>query len=194
MKFIIATHNLNKVREFKELFKSRNIEIISLTELGYTEELTETGTTFQENAVQKAKQIYEKFNIPTIADDSGLSVYALDGFPGVYSARFMQGSSPSEKNLALISKLAPFSDKRAKFVAAIALVGVDEYPLVFTGETHGVIISEERGADGFGYDPIFYVPNLLKTFAELPSDEKNAISHRGRATEGLLSYIDNRFA
>lgn len=191
MKFIFASHNENKIKEFRELFKSRNIEIVSLFDLDDHDEIIETGTTFQENAVVKAKVIYEKYKIPTLADDSGLSVAALDGFPGVNSARFMAGSTPTEKNLALIEKLEPFSDKRAKFVAAIALVGLDEYPQVFTGETKGIIIDEERGKDGFGYDPIFFVPNLMKTFAELPAEEKNAISHRGRATEKLLEYIDN---
>lgn len=191
MKFIFASHNENKIKEFRELFKSRNIEIVSLFDLEDFEEIIETGTTFQENAVVKAKIIYEKYKIPTLADDSGLSVMALNGFPGVHSARFMAGSTPTEKNLALIEKLAPFSDKRAKFIAAIALVGLDEYPQVFTGETKGIIINEERGKDGFGYDPIFYVPHLMKTFAELPAEEKNAISHRGRATEKLLDYIDH---
>lgn len=191
MKFILATHNNNKIKEFKELFANRDIEIISLTDLDYFDDIPETGDTFQENAVQKARTIYDLFKIPTIADDSGLSVFALDGFPGVQSARFMEGKPPTVKNLSLIEKLEPYSDKRAKFVAAIAVVGIDEYPLVFTGESHGLIINEERGNDGFGYDPIFYVPNLLKTFAELSSEEKNAISHRGLATSKLLQYIDD---
>ncbi|HZJ89483.1 MAG TPA: RdgB/HAM1 family non-canonical purine NTP pyrophosphatase [Bacilli bacterium] len=191
MKLIFASHNENKIKEFRELFQSRGIEIISLFDLDDHEEIVETGTTFQENAVMKAKTIYAKYKIPTLADDSGLSVMALDGFPGVNSARFMAGSKATDKNLALIEKLKPFSDKRAKFIAAIALVGLDEYPQVFTGETKGLIINEERGKDGFGYDPIFYVPNLMKTFAELPAEEKNAISHRGRATSKLLEYIDN---
>lgn len=188
---IIATHNHNKVKEFKEIFKDTNFDILSLVDINFTEEISENGETFQDNAVEKALFVHKKTNLPVIADDSGLMITALDGFPGVHSARFMKEHTASEKNLEIIKRLAGYSDKTAKFVCSIALVGMSTFPEVFVGEAKGVIINEERGSLGFGYDPIFLDQNTNKTFSELEGIEKNAISHRGKAVALLLNYLTN---
>ena len=188
-KLIIATHNPNKVKEFKNLFANTDYEIISLEEINYHDEIIEDGETFQDNALIKAQTIFQFTGIPVIADDSGLMVTALEGFPGVQSARFMEGSSYTEKNDAIIKMLEGHSDRSAKFVAAIALVGMDIFPQMFVGEAKGSITTEQRGNDGFGYDPIFLYNDLQKTFAELTIDQKAPISHRGQATKLLLEFL-----
>ncbi|MFA5660465.1 MAG: RdgB/HAM1 family non-canonical purine NTP pyrophosphatase [Bacilli bacterium] len=188
-KLIIATHNPNKVKEYRSLFASTEYEIISLSDLNFHDDIIENGETFADNAIIKATTIHERFNLPVIADDSGLSITALDGFPGVQSARFMDGEPYTAKNQAIIEKLIDHSDRSAKFVAAIALVGVDLFPQVFIGEVKGTILTEQRGNDGFGYDPIFFYPDFQKTFAELTMTEKEKISHRGKATDLLLNYL-----
>lgn len=190
-KLLIATHNENKVKEFKDIFKDTNYEIFSLSDINFHEEIIEDGATFQDNALIKALALHHITNLPVIADDSGLSITALDGFPGVNSARFMHESTYSEKNMAIIEMLKDHSDKSAKFVAAIALVGVDPFPQMFVGEVKGLIINEERGHNGFGYDPIFFYPDLQKTFGELTISEKKAISHRGIASKLLLEFLNN---
>ena len=188
-KLIIATHNPNKVKEYRSLFASTEYEIISLSDLSFHDDIVENGETFADNAIIKATTIHERFNLPVIADDSGLSITALDGFPGVQSARFMDGEPYTAKNQAIIEKLIDHSDRSAKFVAAIALVGVDLFPQVFIGEVKGTILTEQRGNDGFGYDPIFFYPDFQKTFSELTMTEKEKISHRGKATDLLLNYL-----
>lgn len=186
---IIASHNANKIREFRLLFKNTPYTILSLADINYHEDIIEDGATFQDNALIKAKTIYAKTNIPVIADDSGLIVNALGDFPGVQSARFMAEHTYSEKNAAINEMLLNHSDKSAKFVCAIALVGLERFPQVFMGEAKGLIINEERGSNGFGYDPIFFYPDYQKTFAELSAEEKDAVSHRGIATRNLLTYL-----
>jgi XTP/dITP diphosphohydrolase len=189
-KLVIATHNENKVKEFKEIFKDTNYEIVSLHDINFHDEIIEDGTTFQDNALIKALAVHHITKLPVIADDSGLSISALDGFPGVNSARFMQDSTYTEKNLKIIEMLKDHSDKSAKFVAAIALVGLTSFPQVFVGEVKGLIINEERGTNGFGYDPIFFYPDFQKTFGELTIGEKKSISHRGVASELLLKFLN----
>ncbi len=186
---IIASHNANKIREFRLLFKDTPYTILSLADINYLDDIIEDGATFQDNALIKAKTIYAKTNIPVIADDSGLIVNALGDFPGVQSARFMAEHTYSEKNAAINEMLQNHSDKSAKFVCAIALVGLEHFPQVFMGVAKGVIINEERGSNGFGYDPIFFYPDFQKTFAELTAEEKDAVSHRGIATRNLLTYL-----
>lgn len=186
---IIATHNENKLREFRQIFSDTDYEVLGLADVGYHEDINEDGETFQDNALIKATIVHKAINLPVIADDSGLSISALDGFPGVNSARFMQDSPYSEKNMAIVEMLKDHSDKSAKFVAAIALVGFEPFPQVFVGEVKGTIINEERGTNGFGYDPIFFHPNSQKTFGELTIEQKQSISHRGRASELLIEYL-----
>lgn len=186
---VIASHNPNKIKEFKEIFKDTDFEVLGLNDIGFNEEIIEDGETFQDNALIKAMYVHNITNLPVIADDSGLSVTALNGFPGVNSARFMKDSPYTEKNKAINEMLIDHSDKSAKFIAAIALVGVDAFPQVFVGEVKGLIIAEERGENGFGYDPIFFYPDLQKTFGELTINEKQGISHRGRASALLIEYL-----
>lgn len=186
---IIASHNENKIKEFKSLFKNSGWHVLSLKDLNYDADIIEDGITFQDNALIKAKTIFKHTNIPTIADDSGLAVNALHGFPGTHSARFMQNEPYSLKNKKIIEMLADYSDKSAKFICAIALVGLDRFPQVFVGEVKGIIVPPVEGEHGFGYDPIFYYANAQKTFAEMSIEEKDAVSHRGIATERLLAYL-----
>lgn len=190
-KLILATHNPNKVKEFRSLFSDTNFEILSLEDINFNAPIIEDGLTFQDNALIKANIVNKQTNLPVIADDSGLMINALEGFPGVNSARFMEGSPYSLKNQEIIRMLAEYSDKSAKFVAAIALVGLDPFPQVFIGEVKGQILNEERGTDGFGYDPIFFYPNMQKTFAEMTLEEKESISHRGIATALLINYLND---
>ncbi len=189
-KLVIATHNENKVKEFKEIFKDTNYEILSLHDINFHDAIIEDGSTFQDNALTKALAVHHITKLPVIADDSGLSISALEGFPGVNSARFMEEFTYTEKNLKIIEMLKDHSDKSAKFIAAIALVGLTNFPQVFVGEVKGLIINEERGTNGFGYDPIFFYPDYQKTFAELTISEKKSISHRGVASELLLKFLN----
>lgn len=190
---VLATHNPNKLREFQHLFQDTPFDILSLKDINFNEEIIEDGETFQDNALIKARIVAKYSALPVIADDSGLSINALNGFPGVQSARFMETSRYKEKNEAIIAMLKEYSDKSAKFVAAIALVGFEQFPQVFVGEVKGVIIEESRGESGFGYDPIFFYPALGKTFGELSVEEKEKISHRGKASALLLDYLKNHF-
>ncbi|HOM32641.1 MAG TPA: RdgB/HAM1 family non-canonical purine NTP pyrophosphatase [Bacilli bacterium] len=190
---VIATNNANKLREFKSLFENTPYEVLSLGDINFNGDIKEDGETFQDNAVIKATTIHKFTNLPVIADDSGLIINALDGFPGVNSARFMEGAPYSLKNAAIIKMLEGHSDKSAKFVAAIALVGLEPFPQVFIGEVKGMITSEPKGEDGFGYDPIFFYPHKQKTFAEMTLEEKDEISHRGRAMALLFEYLETHY-
>lgn len=190
-KIVVATNNLNKLYEYRLLFKNTGYELVSLKDIGYLGDIEESGETFSENALQKAEAVAKHTSLPVIADDSGLAITALDGFPGIYSRRFMEKSSYELKNQEIIRRLEEFSDKTAKFVAAIALVNYEKFPQVFVGEVKGVITSEPKGQNGFGYDPIFFVPKLNKTLAEASDEEKNTISHRAKALEGLLNYLNS---
>lgn len=188
-KIVVATNNLNKLYEYRLLLKDTGFEILSLKDIGFQGDIEETGETFGENAVEKALAVAKFTKYPVIADDSGLAVNALDGFPGIYSRRFMENQPYTVKNQEIINRLKAYSDKTAKFVAAIALVNYEKFPHVFVGEVKGMIIDEARGTNGFGYDPIFYVPKLDKTLAEASDEEKNAVSHRANALRSLLEFI-----
>ena len=153
----------------------------------------ETGTTFLENALLKAKEIYKIAKIPTISDDSGLMVDALGGEPGVYSARYAGEPSDDNRNIdKLLSNLKDEPNRTARFKSVIAAVFSEEDVLVSEGECKGVIIDEKRGQNGFGYDPIFYVEEMNKTFAEMSDAEKNSLSHRGNAIRALKEQLKTR--
>lgn len=190
-KIVVATNNLNKLYEFRLLFKHQGIEVVSLNDVGFVGDIEESGETFSENAVQKAMAVAKYTSLPVIADDSGLVIQALNGFPGIYSRRFMDGQSYQLKNQEIIKLLQAHNDKSAKFVAAIALVNYEKFPQVFVGEVKGKIIDSPRGTNGFGYDPIFYVEKLDKTLAEASDEEKNQISHRAKALQSLLTFLSS---
>lgn len=190
---IIASNNKGKIQEIKEILKKYKLNIMSQKEAGADIEVDEDGSTFIENAYKKAHAIYKmKKDSIVMADDSGLMVDALDGAPGIYSARFAGEHGNSEKNnekLLGLLKGVPFEMRKAKFVCVIVLIIDDKTVIQAQGEVYGYITEEARGKDGFGYDPLFYVPEYNKTFAEITSDEKNTISHRAMALKKLLEEI-----
>lgn len=191
MRIIFATGNQGKLREIDDILKDLSIPIVSMKDAGITSEPDETGVTFEENAIIKAKHaadVLKEKDAIYIADDSGLEVDALGGEPGVYSARYMGEDTPyTVKNKNIIDRLDGVeNDKRtARFVCAIAAVLPDGEVVTTRGTIEGKIGYEERGTNGFGYDPIFYLPDMSVSTAELSPDEKNRISHRGRALEAM---------
>ncbi|MBR3863882.1 MAG: RdgB/HAM1 family non-canonical purine NTP pyrophosphatase [Clostridia bacterium] len=188
-KIIIATHNRGKLKEFEQIFKGR-FEVYALPYNGFDGEVEETGTTFYENALLKAKYVYENTGELTIADDSGLCVNALNGAPGIYSARYGgKNASQKDKNKMLIEALADKTDRSAKFVCSLVLYGKNGVVATGTGEVKGSILFAEDGNGGFGYDPIFYADELGKSFGIATEDEKNSVSHRARAIQDLLKKI-----
>lgn len=189
MKIIFATGNADKMREIRAILADLDMEILSMKEAGVVAEAEENGTTFIDNAVIKAKDIASRVEDAIVmADDSGLVVDALNGEPGIYSARYMgEDTSYRIKNANIISRLdgVPVEKRTARFVCAIAAVMPDGAVLTTEGTIEGYIGYEERGEGGFGYDPIFMVPELGCSTAELTDEAKNAISHRGKALEAL---------
>lgn len=193
MKFLVATNNQGKLKEFNQILGELGIECVSLRDLGITADVEETGTTFLENALLKAKEIYQIAKIPTISDDSGLMVDALDGEPGVYSARYAGEPSDDQKNMdKLLANLKEEPNRTARFKSVIAAVFSEDDIVVAEGECEGVIIDEKRGKNGFGYDPIFYVESLGKTFSEMTDAEKNSLSHRGNAIRNLKEQLKSK--
>lgn len=192
-KLIVASNNEHKIREIKDMLKEFNLNILSLKEAGIYIDVEENGDTFKENAHIKAMEIYKLLDDEmVIADDSGLMVDILNGEPGVYSARYCGEHGNDEKNNEkLLLKLKDIEDekKSAQFVAAIELI-IDKNTIISVqGNVRGYIIKERRGNNGFGYDPLFYIPKLNKTMAELTSEEKNSISHRAEALKMLKKEI-----
>lgn len=191
MKIIAATKNKNKLREFGEILKG--FEIISQEEAGIDIEVEETGTTFEENSLLKAQAIYEKSGIPAIADDSGLCVDALNGEPGVYSARYGgEGYDDAGRVELLLKNMKDIPDEKrtARFVCAITMVS-DDGIITARGECEGRINHAPVGENGFGYDPVFYMEEYGKTTAEMTPDEKNAVSHRGKALRIFAEKLEN---
>lgn len=192
MKIIAATKNKNKLREFGEILKG--FEIISQEEAGVDIDVEETGTTFEENSYLKAKAIYDITGITTIADDSGLCVDALNGEPGVYSARYGGEGYDDKGRVQLLlenMKDVPNEERTARFVCVITLVG-DEGVLTARGECEGKIDYSPKGENGFGYDPVFYVDRFEKTLAEVTPEEKNSISHRGKALKIFAEKLNKK--
>ncbi|MCP5061890.1 MAG: RdgB/HAM1 family non-canonical purine NTP pyrophosphatase [Ignavibacteriae bacterium] len=186
MKIIFATGNKGKLKEVKNIFNNTKWEIISLSDLGFNEEIEETGKTFEENAYIKADTIFEKYNIPVIADDSGLLVEQLDNKPGVYSARFAgPNASYDDNNKKLLYDLENFNQPhKAKFVCNAVFVS-NQNRFSVEGELKGEITNTYKGSNGFGYDPLFKPENYSVTLAEMTLDEKNKISHRAIAFNKL---------
>ena len=192
MKIIAATKNKNKLREFGEILKG--FEIISQEDAGVDIDVEETGTTFEENSMLKAKAIFDATGIAAIADDSGLCVDALGGEPGVYSARYGgEGYDDSGRVQLLLKNMqnVPDDKRTARFVCAITLVGADGV-ITARGECEGKIDYELKGENGFGYDPVFFVEKYGKTMAEVSPEEKNAISHRGKALKIFAQKLLNK--
>lgn len=189
MELIFATQNPNKVREVAKKLHS-SIQIKSLLDLGYTKELNEDSDTLEGNALQKARAVYQLFGKNCFADDTGLEVNALENAPGVRSARYAGEAKSSEANMRkLLQELKSKTDRTARFKTVIALImGGKEY--LFEGIVEGEIIEEKRGEAGFGYDPVFRANAMDKTFAEMKLDEKSAISHRAKAVEKLVNFLN----
>ena len=189
-KIIFASKNKGKVREVEHILKDLNVHITSLEDINESIDIEETGSTFEENAKIKAKQVYDKFRIPTIADDSGLVVEQLNGTPGIYSSRYAgENGNDAANNKKLLNELRKFPEPhKAKFVcAAVYYDGKKFYTA--TGEMKGKIIHDKRGSNGFGYDPLFIPDGYNVTSAELPPEVKNSISHRFKAFEKLKEMI-----
>ena len=193
MKIVLASRNAKKIKELRELLSENipDIEILSLDDVGIYGEIEENGDTFEANAYIKAATAAKSGYIG-VGDDSGLAVNALGGAPGVYSARYAGDHGNDEANNAyLLQNLADKDDKSAKFVSVVACVFPEdiENGFFFRGETEGVIIDEYRGEGGFGYDPLFYYAPMDKTYAEMTAEEKNSISHRGKAMRLLSEFL-----
>ena len=188
-KIVIASGNTGKIEEFGQLLASSGLEVVSQSELGISSP-PETGTTFVENAIIKARWAAQHSGLPALADDSGLAVDYLDGAPGIYSARY-SGDQASDytNNQKLLSALAGVADQQrgAHYYCLIVYMrhAKDPVPLICEGSWEGQIVTDPRGTGGFGYDPLFYVPALGKTAAQLPPEEKNRLSHRGKAMDRL---------
>ena len=191
-KIILASNNKGKIAEVKEILKDMNVEVISMKEAGLDVDIEENGSTFEENALIKAEAIMKMTGEITIADDSGLEVDYLNKEPGIYSARYMgEDTSDDRKNNAIIQRLEGVkgTDRSARFVCAMAVVFPDGKNIIARGTMEGLIADKPMGENGFGYDPIMYLPEYQKTSAQLSSEEKNKISHRGKALEKLKTQL-----
>ncbi|MFC4893170.1 RdgB/HAM1 family non-canonical purine NTP pyrophosphatase [Pseudofrancisella aestuarii] len=188
---VLASSNKGKIREFSEIFNRINISIVPQTKFNVPD-VDETGLSFIENAIIKARHCSKYTNLPAIADDSGLCVEALNGNPGIYSARY-SGTHGDDKanNQKLLSELAQESNRKAEFICAIAYVKneSDPTPLISTGKLGGIITLDEKGKKGFGYDPIFQIPEENKTLAQISQELKNKISHRAKALEKIIKQL-----
>ncbi|MCA4777593.1 RdgB/HAM1 family non-canonical purine NTP pyrophosphatase [Empedobacter stercoris] len=189
MELIFATHNNNKVKEVTKMLPSY-LSMKSLTAIDFFEEIEETGETFEENALLKAKTIFNKTGKNVFADDSGLVIEALDGAPGVYSARYA-GTGKDEDNIAkALKELDGKTNRKAYFISIFCLI-LNGKEYFFEGRVNGTIATEIKGDNGFGYDPIFIPDGFSKSFAQMTPEEKNAISHRGKAIGKLNNFLTN---
>lgn len=188
MKLVFATNNLNKIKEIRELLPE-SLELLSLDDITCKEDIPETSPTIEGNALQKARYIKEKYGYDCFADDTGLEVEALNGAPGVYSARYAGDNKDNEANIdKLLQELKDQSNRKARFKTVIALIlNGKEYS--FEGICRGEILKKRLGEKGFGYDPVFMPEGYSKTFAEMELEEKSKISHRGRATQKLVEFL-----
>ena len=191
MKFVLATHNPNKIREMRAILGQFDVEVVSPKELGITVDVEETGSTFAENAMLKAKAICELAKLPAIADDSGLCVDALNGGPGVYSARYGgEGLDDKGRYTLLLNSMRGQTTRAAHFTCSIACAFPNGDTLTAEGQVQGTIAFAPMGEGGFGYDPVFFYPPLAKTFGQLTAEEKSAISHRGQALKEFSAKLE----
>lgn len=191
MELVFATNNKHKLNELQAILGTR-FKLLSLKDIGCFEDIPEEQPTLEGNARQKSMYIFQKYNISCFADDTGLEIDALNGEPGVYSARYAGEEKNADANMnKVLDKMAKINNRKARFRTVISLVinGIEKQ---FEGIVEGKIINEKKGASGFGYDPIFQPEGFEKTFAEMNLEDKNKISHRGRAVEKLVSYLQSQ--
>ena len=190
MKIVFASNNKNKIREIKNQLPS-TIELVSLEDIGCTEDIPETASTIEGNAILKADFVTTHYQLPCFADDTGLEIEALNGEPGVYSARYAGEAKDSNANMELVlKKLDHINNRNAQFKTVIAL-NINGQQHLFTGIVKGTITEQKTGEEGFGYDPIFQPIGYDKTFAQMALTEKSKISHRGKAVEELISFLNS---
>ena len=188
MKLVFATNNQHKLHEIKHLLED-SFELLSLNDIECFDDIPENQETIEGNAAEKAFYIWNKYQLNCFADDTGLEIEALNGEPGVYSARYAGDEKSPEKNIELVlQKMAKIKNRKARFKTVISLV-IDGKEVQFEGIVNGTILEERKGQSGFGYDPIFQPDESQFSFAEMPLGEKNKISHRGRATRKLVEYL-----
>ena len=193
MKLIIASNNKGKIREYKDIFEPFGFQVHSQSEENVDLEVEETGTTFEENAVLKARAIYNMCHCCVISDDSGLEVEALGGEPGLYSARYKGLETEHERRMAILKELEGKENRNARFVTCICFIDETGGEHLFTGIWNGVIAEKEEGTNGFGYDPIFISEDGDgKTTASMPISFKETYSHRAKAVKGLIAYLQSR--
>lgn len=190
MQLVFASNNLNKIKEIQSILKG-SIALLSLSDIGCHEEIPETADTIEGNAILKANYVTEKYGYDCFADDTGLEVTALDGAPGVYSARYAGEQKNADDNMnKLLEALKDQADRSAQFKTVIAL-NIKGIQHLFTGIAKGEITFDKTGNQGFGYDPVFLPENYTETFAELSSEIKNKISHRAKATQQLIDFLNS---
>ena len=191
MEIVAATNNSGKAREFARFLKGLGISVLTMKDLGIEIEIPETGKTFAENALIKAKAVSRLCSLPVLADDSGLCVNALDGAPGLYSARFAgEGATDSELRAKLLKAMDGVTDRSAFFISSVVMLFPDGRCIASEGSVSGEITKEELGSGGFGYDAVFYCGELGKTFAEATPEEKDSVSHRARALNNLYKKLE----
>ena len=191
--YVIATNNAHKLHEIRDILENDRRRFVSMKEAGIATDPEENGTTFEENALIKARAACKASGLPALADDSGLEVDALNGEPGIRSARYCEGSD-ADRVVYLLKKMEniPTENRGAQFVSAIACVYPDGTEFAVRGICRGVILTENRGEGGFGYDPVFFVPEEGETFASMPQERKNAISHRANSLKLTREELENR--
>lgn len=197
MRLVLATRNKGKVKELQELLAGAGVEVVSLADFPDVPEVVEDGDTFQANAVKKAREVAEAVGELTLSDDSGLEVDCLDGAPGVISARFAGAQHDDEANNRKLLELmsgVPWEKRTGRFRCVVAIAVPGGKTETVEGTCEGIITSEPRGTQGFGYDPLFFVPEYKRTFAELNAAEKNLISHRGKALQKALTVLKRTIA
>lgn len=191
MKILIATGNAHKLSEIRDILADSGVELLGANDLGLSLEVDENGATFAENAALKARAFFEAARLPVLADDSGLEVPALNNAPGVYSARYAgEHANYARNNAYLLEQMRGLTgeERKARFVCTVCFK-TEENEWFFTGTTEGYILDRLEGEQGFGYDPLFYVPELDRTYAQLSSEEKNRISHRGKALKKFKIFL-----